>query len=609
MIEDTRKDLQIQELETFLTEWVRRGKISGYVHYAQAIEKWIGLVTDGSPITSYVADEEEDTASIRKLTDIIISSHVDIKVLEQLRNLYKEISIRYVDRSKRNARFWDQLVSELNQSLNQYKAHSSIGSGTTSYIPIISHPELQIGNLTRDINGIRLPGTSDVVSHEPVDISITTHPAHNPHGGVSLSNPEFLDSTQNLRKLFRGGGIEQWIRTTEVPRIELQNVTYNGPVWDIELEYQGSIVFTSIHLAMRSKYPTTLCAIHTKLLDTDDWQLVKTNDGNWDHVEGTETIVVNDLVRTSARKVRIRLCQENYEVRNEDTNDYVWDGARQEDLAWLEGNQSFSRTEANVYDLDLTAIETGKNPTTPPPPGEFQYQIGLIGIDFIYDSFVSNGNGDFWTHPQEENAGLKIDSEPIEVVTIVPEQQTHELSTVEWWAEDIARRFQIPILPLGTTRVREPVNFIDQFTIQLTFPIAADTTPEIYLNGVSQTLTTREINSTEIDLGAVAVNRTDNYVVEYDLAVGHIVMGYVLVNDTTTTVVVSGGNNDTNSIFVNRQEADSWIVTNSNVNTLHSAPVMIRLDEYFYWFNNGEATNNVGRTATQIPNVYEAPDL
>jgi hypothetical protein len=610
MIEDTRKELQRKELQSFLTEWVRRGKITGYVRYAKAIGKWLGLITNGSPLTAYEEATEDDYASIKELTDIIISSHVDVRVLEQLRDLYVEIGSRYVDQSKRNAKFWDRLSKDLNQSLRQFKAHSSIGAGSTTYVPMVSDPEIQLNNLSMDTNrGIHLPGHGDVIVQEPNDITLTTYPSHNPHGGVTLQNPEFVDSTQDIRKLFKGAGIEQWAWTSEVPHIVIDNITYPGVVWEIELHYQGSITFTSLLINLRGKYPTTLCNIYTKNLDSEAWALVTDLDGNWDHVTGTEFIEVNDFNRTTARKVRIRLCQENYEIRNQDINNYARDGAKKEDLTWIEGNQSVNRVESNIYDDSLTELETGSKLKSI-PPGQFLYQIGLASIKFNYDSYLANGNGDMWSHTTEENKGFKLPSQPTEIVTIVPEQKTPEISTVEWWVEDITRRFQMPILPKGTTRYREPINFVDQFTAQLTFPIAATTTPVIYLNGNAVTPgNVREINSTEIDLGAIAVNRTDNYVIEYDIAVGQIVMGYIFVNDTETTRTLSGSNTDANSIYVNKAQADAWLVANSYQNEIHSVPVMIRLDEYFYWFNNGEQVYNLGNLTTKVPRVYVAPEL
>jgi len=609
MIQDTRRQLQVKELESFLTEWVRRGKISGYVRYAHAVNKWLSQISDGRPLTTYTEDNDTDKASIRTLTELVISSHVDIAVLEQLRELYTEISSRYVDRFKRNSIFWDQLVRELTQNLSQYKAHSSIGSGSTTYIPFVSHPQLQLKNLTRSsTRGAYLPGVIDTIEQEPLNITLTSYPSHNPEGGVTVQNPEFVDSTQNIRKLFRGTGIEQWIWTTEIPHVVIDDITYPGIVWELELEYQGSITFSSILLNFRSKFNSTLCNIYTKNLDTDAWALVKRTDGRWDHVIGSELIEINDIDRTTARKIRIRLCQENYEIRNQDKSSYATDGNRREDLSWLEGTQSFNRDESNEYDDALTTIETKKENTIA-PPGQFLYQIGLSGIRFSYDSYLANGNGDLWSHPNTENIGLKLQTEPIEIITIVPEQQTPEKSTVEWWVEDITRRFQIPILPKGTTTVREPVKFIDGFSLQLTFPIAADTVPDLYLNGTLQSVTFTEINSTEFAIEGIAIGTFDNYVIEYNLAIGQIVMGYVLVNDTTTTSTISGSNTDINTIYVNKKEADSWIVTNSLTNTMHSAGVMIRLDEYFYWFNNGEEANNVGRLATKIPRVYTAPEL
>jgi len=609
MIQDTRRQLQVKELESFLTEWVRRGKISGYVRYAHAVNKWLSQISDGRPLTTYTEDNDTDKASIRTLTELVISSHVDIAVLEQLRELYTEISSRYVDRFKRNSIFWDQLVRELTQNLSQYKAHSSIGSGSTTYIPFVSHPQLQLKNLTRSsTRGAYLPGVIDTIEQEPLNITLTSYPSHNPEGGVTVQNPEFVDSTQNIRKLFRGTGIEQWIWTTEIPHVVIDDITYPGIVWELELEYQGSITFSSILLNFRSKFNSTLCNIYTKNLDTDAWALVKRTDGRWDHVIGSELIEINDIDRTTARKIRIRLCQENYEIRNQDKSSYATDGNRREDLSWLEGTQSFNRDESNEYDDALTTIETKKENTIA-PPGQFLYQIGLSGIRFSYDSYLANGNGDLWSHPNTENIGLKLQTEPIEIITIVPEQQTPEKSTVEWWVEDITRRFQIPILPKGTTTVREPVKFVDAFTIQLTFPIAANTSPNLYLNGVLQVISFAEINSTRFTIGTVGIGIFDNYVVEYDLAVGQIVMGYVLVNDTTITSTISGSNTDINTIYVNKKEADSWIVTNSLTNTMHSAGVMIRLDEYFYWFNNGEEANNIGRLGTRIPAVYTAPEL
>ena len=609
MIQDTRRQLQVKELESFLTEWVRRGKISGYVRYAHAVNKWLSQISDGRPLTTYTEDNDTDKASIRTLTELVISSHVDIAVLEQLRELYTEISSRYVDRFKRNSIFWDQLVRELTQNLSQYKAHSSIGSGSTTYIPFVSHPQLQLKNLTRSsTRGAYLPGVIDTIEQEPLNITLTSYPSHNPEGGVTVQNPEFVDSTQNIRKLFRGTGIEQWIWTTEIPHVVIDDITYPGIVWELELEYQGSITFSSILLNFRSKFNSTLCNIYTKNLDTDAWALVKRTDGRWDHVIGSELIEINDIDRTTARKIRIRLCQENYEIRNQDKSSYATDGNRREDLSWLEGTQSFNRDESNEYDDALTTIETKKENTIA-PPGQFLYQIGLSGIRFSYDSYLANGNGDLWSHPNTENIGLKLQTEPIEIITIVPEQQTPEKSTVEWWVEDITRRFQIPILPKGTTTVREPVKFIDGFSLQLTFPIAADTVPDLYLNGTLQSVTFTEINSTEFAIEGIAIGTFDNYVIEYNLAIGQIVMGYVLVNDTTTTSTISGSNTDINTIYVNKKEADSWIVTNSLTNTMHSAGVMIRLDEYFYWFNNGEEANNIGRLGTRIPAVYTAPEL
>jgi hypothetical protein len=97
-----------------------------------------------------------------------------------------------------------------------------------------------------------------------------------------------------------------------------------------------------------------------------------------------------------------------------------------------------------------------------------------------------------------------------------------------------------------------------------------------------------------------------------------MVMAYVFVNHNFRSVddmlqpievTIAGSNTTANSIYVNRQEIDSWIVSQSLNETMHSAAVMIRIDEYNYWFNNGTQAYNLANIVKTIPRVYSPPEL
>ena len=591
LLDDHRLDLQKAAIVAQLAARAERGQLTGYLDYASQVREWLARLTDGRPLTVSTAATDADRAELADLVDFLTTTAIDLSVQEQLVQDLTQALQSHREQVLRQSRAWDPQLDVLSSTLTVVQQRFEQQGIVAVTEPFTRTTTGTLGRLaaideTRGLLSLRPDATVRATSalHRA---DVTLYPVHNPHGGIHHVGSDDLNPTLHPQALVDGPGFEQWVLSDIAPSVTLDGVTYEGALASIDLVYEGAVTFTAIEFHSRGAYP----------LDVVRVQAQSTTDGAWLDVlaTGQQPLTgitdgiywVRGLPRTTASRVRIWVRQAHAESRSPTVNPHV-------------------------YTQRLSALEHAAQVVANAPGSHRLYVIGAYRIHLLDLTYPSLGTGVFWSHDPATPQGYEIDQEPIETVSVIATLETPEQSTIEWWVRDVDRSALIPLLPTGTTRVRERVVFIPEDDLLLTFPIARGTTPQIFVNGVPldhAQFPVTEVNSTRLRIPLWHSTGQDVATIEYTPAIGQTAMVYVVQSRTSDTITIRGALTTANAVFPNRAEADRAIAETSDPNLLESYGVLARLDEFDTWFVDGALEDNTGHTTLTIPRVYAHPDL
>ena len=593
LLDDQRLDLQKAALTAHLAARSARGQITGYLDYASQLKTWLDQLSDGRPLTTPTRVTGADRADLTSLTEFLMTVAIDLNVQEQMVRELEQAIQRHREQVLRHSREWDPQLDALDSSLDAVRTRFRQQSLVTITEPFTRTTTGTVGQSAvideaRGVLSLR-PETLVRAASSLRRAVVTIYPAHHPDGGILHAGLDALDPAQHDRLLVDGPGFERWIVADIPPSVALDGITYEGVVASIDLLYDGSVTFTAIELSARSAYPLEVIRVQARTDGSVAW-LDALAPGSQPVTGLTDGLYwVHGLPRTTATQVRVWVRQSHAEQRAPASPVTV----------------SY-RHELSVVERAVQAVST-----TPGPPRAL-YVVGLYRLHLLDLAYPSLDTGLFWSHDPASTQGYETGSEPIETVSMTATTTTPGQSTVEWWVRDIDRNTLIPILPDGTSRVRERVRFLSDDDLLLTFPIARGTTPQLFVNGVPldhQAFPLTEVNSTRVRSPLWSPSKPDIVTVEYDPAIGQTVMVYVVQNRQGATPTVRGALTTANAVFPNRAEADRAIAETADPGLLESYGVLARLDEFDRWFVGGALEDDTGNTALTIPTVYSPPDL
>ena len=588
---DTRLAHQRDALIRLLTQWTHQGQIPGMLDYATLLTSWLSRLSDGSPVTALDLVTEGERSDPQRLLDFLAGITVDLDTFEaviaELTQALDTADAYLLQQSRR----WSAELSGLESGLDAaqlVREQAQTPTWTESFTASLG---CVCTNTTIDpLRGLLslAPLRTARVLLRPIEVVVTITPGHHPEGGVTHTGLDTLSLEHATEGLIQGPGFERWVFADVPPSVTQYGRQWPGIICEVTLIYPGTISFTGLDLLPRTTTPVTLIGIEVAESRESPWRLVIGQIGG----SGTSQITIRDLPKTTAQKVKVVLYQPHAEVRTPRIISQMAD-------------------EATTYERALNDIEdpTHRRGASRPAAANL-YRIGLYRIHLHQVTFASLSVGEYWSHA--EGQAYNLPDRPIDAVRLFATYSLPGVSTIEWWCEEVSRGLRIPLLPTGVTVYREPATLLPNGDLVLTFPLSRGTTPTLYVNGERldpNTHAIEEVMSRTLRVSNWNPARPDSVVIEYQPAIGKTVMAYVIrPADGVVTIHLAGGSDvlmtTENAIFVSRGEADKKIAVLPDPKpAMSSHAVMVRADEWDYWFFGGTEEWNRNRTRIPLPVV------
>ena len=599
---------QIQQIQTqLMTASIRDTSNVALLRSEQAIrdviQSYSEKFNDTGGMLTQIADhlvEPGDLVTSKQFRELFNSLYID------LTSLYKEIE--YVDEilainRDRNIKFfgllkkrmrdlWRKLeLTRLNISDDSisdesyFESFSSLGSNHT------------YSNITLDkkTGVIYLKPRTKVIhnaSYEVKNVSSQTFPVHTQDGGVIYTTDILNTFEENYdrghtRDMLVNGLWKEQVFCKDVPEILYNctqqddnklNIRVLGLLSLVDIEYTYPVEINAIDIDVFGEYPMSILGILYRNSSSENWKRAKKyiydSDSNLyiDGFKGSEQfdiISIHNIEKFRAKHVRLILNQKYYDVldsvdlssfsQEEKINNDL--SERRLEIVKLESDSDEDAKKPKEYSNDslyvqvmdiiehtksvgetLLKISNVLNPTETVADVNFgrtlKYEIGAWEIAPSENKYGSAiGRFDSGAYPLKDKSLI--------LATLEVAQEIPEDTTCNWYISNPdSPNINIPILPKGTTRIKEPANFVSLSDmedkgwstgsfIQLDFPVDPSyvSAIKIYRNGESISISEFGyyfMNSTLIYIHNITDNKKDSYVIEYIAAVYDTVNLYVL---------------------------------------------------------------------------------
>lgn len=564
--------------------------------YAEKFNSTGGMLTD---IAKHEVESGNLITSVQ-FNDLFNSLYIDLTAL------YKEI--QYVDEIlkinlDRNVKFfgllkkrmrdlWNKLeLTRLNMSDDSisdesyFESFSSLGS-KHKYSNILLDKKTGVIHLQPKVKEIHNE------SYQLKNVSSKTFPVHTREGGVMYTTDVLNTFEHNYdrgepRDMMINGLWKEQVFCKDVPEI-LYNVTeqdndpFNvravGLLSLVDIEYVYPVEINAIDLDVYGDYPTSVLGILYRNSTSENWKRAKKyiydSSANLylDGFKGAEQfdiISIKNIEVFRAKYVRIIMNQKYYDILDAtDLADFTQEEKIHEDLSErrldivkLESDSDDDAKKPKEYSNDSMYVKVMDIVENTKSVGETLIKISNVlnppdqihEVDFGRTLKFEIGAWEIAPSNQKFGSAIgRFDSGPyalrdksLILATLNVAQEVPEDTTCTWYISNPDNpNVNIPILPQGTTRRKEPVHFVtlsDMETngwtkgsfIQLDFPVdpAYISIIKIYRNGTAANLSTYSpyfMNSTMIYVDTIVDTLKDNYTIEYVPAIYTTVNVYIL---------------------------------------------------------------------------------
>ena len=633
-----------QEVDLRLSQLTSQGLIKSEDEYKLVVQNTLNSInSDLSRITnlSNYTVKLDDPVSSTQLNNLFIDLQSDMRILHQeMVDINRVIDITF-ERNKlfyrrlknRIAAMWKQIELFRQQSFNLE------GSTYTFFESFSENSGMYLVDLDVDTKSGILALTPGYInsfnsSADVANVTMTLFPEANKDGGLfdttNATNTFTYNFTQGDRMMLRNGLWKMQMLTAAVPEIALDvfntgnTQSYRGIVAYVDITFASQRLINHIDIDPYGDFTTTILSLSYLPSETSvDWLNVVDNTGNLISGADNDWIVLRNFVPFSAKTLRIKFYQPNYQTVNQLLNqvdsmvDKMVQGIIENRFDKIKYNYNGpdqfpkfnSFTDGDIYDQVMDIIETGGDISTLqgqitnlliPQPITIQadvsnwklFNLGAWEIDPQLVGYAPQSVGIYVSHdPTDHTMGYQLAGGSPTYARLYTSQTEENTTSIEWSLladVDGLNYVEIPImantdtyriescicgdynaLKYSTSIYRTNTNYSNKYSmIKLSFPVHPEyqSLLTIYENGVefiSNDLSYADFyNSTELYLPTSNFVAGNSYTIKYVPAVIDTVKVWTIApNQTPIHGMIDFGSM---CAFANAKAADNMINILSN---------------------------------------------